>query len=138
VKRFEYGSSYTYDPSFSYTINSDYFLREEKKGKMPQWLLYVGDLKGSARHCRCCNFILKTLNASPWMVHDDEDFIILKSQLVGSKLSGTFATPRERDDYDRQFPANPCSQYHRYHRPMLKLYRKRKEEKDESSSHFFW
>lgn len=139
VKPFEYGSGWinTYDSGFGYP---EHFLRNERNGKIAEWLWHISDLKASARHCRCCNFIVKTLNASPWMVHEDEDFIVLKSQLVGSKHSGTLATPQERDDYDRQFqygnrPAKPYSKYDRYHRPMLKLYRKRKEEKDQFGSH---
>jgi hypothetical protein len=76
-------------------IDPEQVLRDEGNGKTAEWLWYISDLKTSARRCRCCNFILNTLNASPWMVHEEEDVITLRSQLVGSKHSGTLTTPRD-------------------------------------------
>ncbi|KAI3325241.1 hypothetical protein HD806DRAFT_533834 [Xylariaceae sp. AK1471] len=145
-KPFEYrsGRMDTYDSSFNYVLGLDYFLREKGNSKLAQWLWHISDLKVSARHCRCCNFILKTLNASPWMVYEDEDFVILKSQLVGSTLSGILATPQERDSIDRNnleskkrnnHPTERYSKYDRFHRPMLELCRRRIYKGSQSVSH---
>ncbi|KAH8803392.1 heterokaryon incompatibility protein-domain-containing protein [Xylogone sp. PMI_703] len=138
VKPFDYASGWM--NSFGYTIDAESFLRKAGSDETAQWMWFIGDLKASARHCHCCSFIMKTLNASPWMVYEDEDFIILKSQLVGSKHSDTLATPQERDRYDSQLeygngPVKAYSKYHRYYRPMIKLYRKREGERDQFGSH---
>jgi len=117
-----------HDPDFRYPTNPEHYL-PENVGSAAQWMWHIGDLKTSARSCRCCNFILETLNASPWMTHEDKDFIVLRSGLVGSKMSGVLATPQERDGYDLLLnygnrPSMPYSEYDRYHRPMLELFKK--------------
>ncbi|KAK4454878.1 heterokaryon incompatibility protein-domain-containing protein [Podospora aff. communis PSN243] len=108
------------------------------------WTWFIRDLKTSARHCRCCNFLLETLAASPWMRFEDDDLVVLSAEFVSSKMSGVLETPAERDSRDYSSRRNPFwsedddedylsssrSSYERYCRPTLMLYKKLEEDKE--------
>ncbi|KAK4184986.1 heterokaryon incompatibility protein-domain-containing protein [Podospora australis] len=133
-----WGSHGEYYYGGSYPTSPESFLGVGRDERPAKWLWHISDLRSKAATCRCCNFILQSLNASPWMGYGEEDFVGLKPQLVGTKLSadGKLATPKERDDVERQFawgnrPRNPPSLYDRYYRPMLRLYNKNRDMKDQ-------
>ncbi|KAI9154915.1 hypothetical protein HJFPF1_07476 [Paramyrothecium foliicola] len=110
-------------------IRSDFYFPRESISETVEWEWNISDLYSSTRGCRCCKFLLETLNASQWMSLEDDDFIIVRPELVGSFHTGTLDTPQERKDFSTQFqwgnsPANATSKYNRYYRPLLRLYRK--------------
>ncbi|KAK0613689.1 heterokaryon incompatibility protein-domain-containing protein [Immersiella caudata] len=73
------------------------------------------------------------------MRFDEEDLVVLSSELVGSKMSGVLATPEERRGpsdssyYDRT-PVSR-SKYDRYYRPTLELFKKRAVVRPHRGSH---
>jgi hypothetical protein len=82
------------------------------------------------------------------MIFHDNDFVVLSSAFVGSKMSGVLPTPVERskyrDDgepdhyYGSQSLQDSQSKYERYYRPTLKLFKKREkaeENPDRYGSH---
>jgi hypothetical protein len=55
----------------------------------------------SAQHCRCCCFIVQTLDSCPWLPYRDNDYLQLKPTLVGSLLRGHTRRSSEDENYKR-------------------------------------
>ena len=95
----------------------------ENRGNEPKWTWKVHELKSGALKCVCCQFLIQCLDASSWMVYGDEDYVQLKSCLVGS--THTNLHDRETEDNSLRYGNSSLSgsKYERFHRPRLQLYK---------------
>ncbi|KAF2017602.1 HET-domain-containing protein [Aaosphaeria arxii CBS 175.79] len=87
------------------------------------------ELRTSARRCACCQFLLRSIESSPWMSPQDDDYIGLGSHIVGS----THGSPAQREQEAMQrhyLGSGGATQYIRYYRPRLRIYRKSGDNKD--------
>lgn len=106
-----------YGNNWSYPANEQSFTRDTKD---PRWAWKGQDLKNSALYCQFCRFIKESLDASPWMTYQENDYVTLASAFVGSK----HISPERRDELDNQssYSNHKKSEYGRYHRPRLQVY----------------
>jgi hypothetical protein len=86
------------------------------------WTWNVSALRKSAARCPCCRFLVAASNAIAGVHCNDEDYVSLTPQLIGSQHS----TPYQRAHelwLSRRYNDKDCvSQYMRYYRPSLQVY----------------
>jgi hypothetical protein len=91
------------------------------------WTWNIGTLRDVSSQCRCCNFLIDVLDSTPWMRPTEEDYFQIQVRLVGSQ----HITPYQRTHAERKvtYSVNAesqlISQYKRYYRPRVQLFRMR-------------
>jgi Heterokaryon incompatibility protein (HET) len=115
-----------YDHDYwTWTTDEKHF---ENRRNEPRWVWKVHELKSGASKCVCCRFLVQCLDASPWIVYGDEDYVELKSSFVGSTHTDLYK--REMEDNSLSYRNSCSSRYERFHRPRLQLFKNTKQ-KDE-------
>jgi hypothetical protein len=90
------------------------------------WAWNLSALRNSSTSCSCCAFFVQILDTIPGVQYTDEDYILIKSELIGSqhltshrRAEAQYVTHSPPDDSAAQI-----TEYKRHYRPNLQVYQR--------------